>query len=57
LDVSEELEVLETPNALALVGAEMAKPGRHHLRRVVQDMSMAFYCCIGSQELEESSFE
>lgn len=52
LDVSAELAVLETPNASALVGAEMAKQGREHLKRVVQDMSMAFYCRVGAQELE-----
>jgi hypothetical protein len=57
LDVSEELEVLETPNASALLGAEMAKPGRQHLRRVVQDTSMAFYCRVGSQVLEAAFFE
>jgi len=54
MDVTEELGILEFPNASSLVGAEMAQPGREHLKRVVQDMSVAFYCRVGSQELERA---
>jgi hypothetical protein len=52
VDVTQELEILETQDASALVGAELVKPGREHLRRIVQDMSMAFYCRTGWEELE-----
>jgi len=54
-DVTSQMQVLEVPNASALVEREMVKPEREHLRRVVEDLSVAIYRCVEPSEAAEES--
>lgn len=49
VDVTEELQILEYPNADACVAAEASLPGRTHLTRIMGDMSMVFYTSTSSE--------
>lgn len=42
-DVSHQLQILEAPNAATLVPSRMRAGGMEHLKRVVEDLSIAIY--------------